>query len=577
LPRLFAAFTALALLGGCSGCKDKPGTPAVPKTGAPVTAPAPDAWLRGELPKEINEGTPVSGGTFTVRVTSEPAGLNRLHDQMAEGWMFKYTNGTVYETLAELDRDSHPRYELKPLLAESWEISPDHLTNTVHLRKGVKFHNGEVFSSRDVKAVLDAVMNPSNLTTTVRSYFLDLEKYETPDEHTVVLHWKKPYFLSFRNFATALPMMPASALKGDWNTLPINRSPIGTGPFKFESWEASKTITFARNDEYWGKKPYLDKFVVRIVKDHTVATQMWERGEFDLMTQVQPAVWRSVEAADPRNDWAVKGYNRIYFLENIYSWIAWNEERPMFKDRRVRTALAMLFPYEQVAKNVDMDLELPTTCPYYRESESCDATVARLAYDPRGAAKLLEEAGWKDTNGDGVLDREGVPFKATFLVNPHSVKMGKLVPLLQEEYRKVGIELDIEKAETAVYMERLRSHEFDVGSMLWSSQDPQQDQFQVFHSSQAAGGSNYVSYKSDEVDKLLEQIRTEFDAAARANLERRVHRLVYQDQVYNFMTNRPSLDAAKRRVHGLRPSLTWYDLRTVWLAPDASAPAEGQK
>ncbi|MHB8874145.1 MAG: ABC transporter substrate-binding protein, partial [Myxococcaceae bacterium] len=145
MVRSIVAAAVLALLGGCPGCKDKPGA-ATPKD--PVArASAPEGWLRGELPREVNEGTPVSGGTFTVRVYSEPSGLNRLHDQMAEGWMYKYTNGTLYETLAELDRDSHPRYELKPLLAESWELSPDHLTNTVHLRKGVRFHNGEPFSS----------------------------------------------------------------------------------------------------------------------------------------------------------------------------------------------------------------------------------------------------------------------------------------------------------------------------------------------------------------------------------------------------------------------------------------------
>ncbi len=568
-----AALAVVAALAAGGGCKDK--KPALAPAPEPQKALRPtEAWLRGELPREANEGVPVPGGTLTVRVQTEPTGLNRLHDQMIEGTMAKYTTGTVYETLAELDRSTHPRYELKPLLAESWDLSGDHLTHTVHLRHGVKFHDGEAFTSADVKAVLDVVMNPKNLTTSLRSYFLDLEKYEAPDPFTVVLHWKKPYFLSFRNFVTALPMMPASALKGDFNTLPINRAPIGTGPFKFVNWEANKAIVFARNDDYWGPKAFLDGLVVRIVKDHTVATQMWERGEFDLMTVIQPGVWRAIEAADPKNDWAIAGYNRIYFPENIYSWIGWNEERPMFKDRRVRTALAMLFPYEQVAKNIDMNLELPTTCPYYRESASCDPAVARLPYDPPAARRLLAEAGWKDSNGDGVLDKDGVPFKFVFLVNPHSVKMAKLVPLLQEEYRKAGVELDIEKAETAVYMERMRSHDFDVATLLWSSQDPQQDQFQVFHSSQAAGGSNYVSYKSEEVDRLLEQIRVEFEADARAQLERRVHRLVYQDQVYDFMTNRPSLDAVKKRVRGLSPSLAWYDLRKVWLAPEpAPVPA----
>jgi peptide/nickel transport system substrate-binding protein len=287
------------------------------------------------------------------------------------------------------------------------------------------------------------------------------------------------------------------------------------------------------------------------------------------MTQIQPAVWRSVETPDAKNGWAVKGYHRIAFAENIYSWLGWNEERPMFKDARVRRALAMLYPYEVVAKNVDMNLEPSTTCPYYRESGSCDPAVKRLPYDPGAAKKLLEEAGWKDTNKDGLLDKDGTPFRFTFLVNPHSVKMGKLIPLLQEEYHRVGIEMEIEKVETALYLDRLRTHQFDAASLLWVNQDPVQDNFQIFHSSQAAGGSNYVSYKNPEVDKLIEQARTEFDPAKRLELERAQHRLLYEDQVYNFLTNRPLLDAVKVRVHGLKPSLTWYDLRKVWIAPDA--------
>lgn len=564
---LGACFVALAL-GACSGCKEKRAG------GGAVAAPvAPELWLQGKLPPEVYEGTPVRGGVLVIRAYTEPPGLSRLHDQLVEGNMVKYTIGPVYEALAEIDRDT---YELKPLLAESWEESPDHLTHTIRLRRGVRFHNGEAFSANDLLAVIDAVMNPKNLTVGVRSFFTELERYEARDEYTVVLHWKKPYVLALRNFLTTLPMLPASALKGDFNTLPIHRAPIGTGPFKFVSWETGKAITFTRNEDYWGPQPYLDGYVMRIVKDHTVATQMWERGDFDVMTAIQPSVWKSVEAPDPKNAWAVEGYNRIRFEENNYSWIGWNEERPLFRDRDVRRALAMLFPRDRVFKEVDLGLEQPTTCPYYRRpSGSCDRTVQPIPYDPREAKELLEAAGWVDTNQDGVLDRDGVPFRFTFLANPHSVRLAKLLPILQEEYRRVGIEMDIEKVETAVYFDRLRRHDFDACSLVWASLDADMDIYQVFHSSQAQGGSNYVSYPGGGkgVDELLERIRVEFDPQKRIELERQVHRQLYDDQVYTFLTVRPLLDAAKKRVRGIKPSLGWYDLRKIWIAPDASPDA----
>jgi peptide/nickel transport system substrate-binding protein len=524
-------------------------------------------WLDGRMPAEALTGTPVRGGTLTLRVQIEPPGLNRMHDQLAEGTMTQYTNATCIETLAELDRDTHPRYDLKPRLATSWQESDDHLTLTVHLRKGVRFHNGESFTSHDVKAVLDAILDTKNATRSARSYFEDLDSVATPDDLTVVLKWKKAYFLAARNFLSGVPMYPASALKGDFDTLAINRAPIGTGPWKFEKWETGRSISFVRFDGYWGAQPSFDRIVVRFVKDETVAAQLWEQGEFDVMTRIQPAVWKAVEAATPANAWAFTGYHRVMTMQNSYAWLGWNEERPFFADVRVRRALGMLYPARLVERNIDMGLEPPTTCPYFREGGACDPSVAALPYDPKAAAALLDEAGWKDTNGDGVRDKGGVPLKFTFLASAYSVKMAKVLPLLQEEYRKVGIELDIEKVEAASYIKRLREHDFDACSLTWSSLDPNQDQFQIFHSSQAAkNGSNFVSYKSPEADALLEQIRGEFDPGKREALERALHRKLYEDQVYTFLSNRPALDAVKVDVHGLKPSLAWYDLTKAWRA-----------
>jgi peptide/nickel transport system substrate-binding protein len=563
-----AVLLCAATLSACPKKQDD--TPQHPK---PRLEGPSNEWMAGKLPSSALEGTPSRGGTLRIRINVEPAGFTRIHDQQAEGTMIRMIVGPVYEALAELNRETHPRYELKAMLAESWVESDDHLSLTVKLRRGVKFHNGAPFTSKDVKAVMDVVMNEKNLTTASRSYFTELDSYAAPDPFTFVLKWKKPYFLANRNFLTAIPMMPAGALEGDFDTLPIHRAPIGTGPFKLESWDSGRAVTLIRNEDYWGQKAWVDRIVYRLVKDETVAAQLWEKGEFDLMTRIQPAVWRALEGKDEKNAWAWRQYHRIDFAENLYGWIGWNEERPFFQDRRVRRALAMLFPWDKVTRNIDMDLEPPITCPYWIESDSCDPSVTRLPYDPAAAAKLLDEAGWKDSNGDGVRDQHGVPFKFTFLSNPHSVKLGKLLPLLQEEYRKVGIALEVEKVEAATYMKRLRTHDFEVGSLSWGNADPIKDLFQVFHSSQSEGGSNFVGYKNPEVDALLVDIRTTFDPKLRAEKERKVHRLLYEDQVYLFLTNRPALDAVSVNVRGLVPSLAWYDLRRAWFVhkPDAGA------
>ena len=513
---------------------------------------------------EVNQGTPLPGGTLTVRLYSEPLGLNRLHDEQKEGLMVRYTVGPIYETLFELDRDDHPRYRMRPLLAESYEESADRLTQTIQLRKGVRFHNGEPMTARDVKAVMDALMNPKNPTRTFSSSFTDLAGYEAPNDYTFVIRWKKPYYLGFRTFATALPIMPASALRGDFNTLAINRLPVGTGPFKFAAWEPGKVISLLRNEEYWGKRPYLERLDFRIVKDDSVATQMFERGDFDLMVAIQPSVWRALEKPEAKNAWAVDKYNRIYFVDFNYSWIGWNEERPFFSDWRVRVALGMLIPYDEVFHDIDLKLEIPTSCPFYFESPYCDPVVQRLAYNPAAAKKLLAEAGWRDTNGDGVRDKDGVPFKFTFVTRIYSVRLNKIAELLRDEFRKVGIQMEIERVDNATLKERRLKHQFDALAMNWSNQDVEEDLFELFHSSQIGGG-NSISYRNPETDRLIEEARAEFDFQKRVQLNRRIHRMLYHDQAYYFMSSRPTLDAVKKTVRGIKPSIAWYDFRKMWI------------
>jgi peptide/nickel transport system substrate-binding protein len=546
---LFVALLAAALAPGCKKGPD------APKAGG-AAAPPPAQWLSGELPAEVGQGTPVRGGTLTVRLASEPAMLNRLHDAGQDGWMVRAFFGSVFETLLTLDRDAQPAGRLKPLLAERYEISPDGLTSTFHLRPGVKFHDGSAFDSQDVRAVIEAVQNPSHPTVAMRAHVENLASVETPDPLTVVLRWKKPDHPGLRNFAVGFPMVPSEALQGDFDALAINRAPVGTGPFRFESWETGRAITLARNADYWGRPAWLDRVVFRIVKDEAVATQMLQRGELDLMTGVSPTVWRALERPSPDNAWAVSGFNRIRFPENAYDWIGWNEERPFLEDARVRRALGQLIPWDLIRTGIYLDLQPITTCPYYLYGPSCDPAVQPLRHDPGAAKALLAQAGWK------------APPHFTFLVFAHSVNQGKLAQLLQEEFRKAGIELEIERAEWAVFLERLRKHDFDMVALAWSNLDVEDDLTAAFHSSQREGGKNYVSYVNAGVDALLDQSRRTFDDEARAALHRSIHRILFDDQVYAFLGARSSLDLVKKRVHGIRPAINWYDLSSIWVQPE---------
>lgn len=525
------------------------------KPGSTVDAgPSPD-WLAGKIVPV--PGTPKAGGTLTVRLPIEPNGLTRLHDRFNEGTMTRITVGPLYETLARV-RDG----QLTPLLAKSWKESDDHLTLTITLRDGVQFHDGSPFSSADVKATLDAVLDPKKPTAGFRAQLETLDSIGAPDASTVVVKWKRPWFLATWTLLGALPVLPAGALQGDFDTLPLHRAPVGTGPFRFVKWDAGGSLTYARHDAYWGKRAHLDQVVFRFVKDDLAAQAAWEKGEFDLMTRISAGAWRASES----NGKLFALYQRVFFPENSYVWLGFNQRKAPFDDSKVRRALGLLFPMELVEKTVDLGLEPRTTCPYFPESKSCDPAVKPLDFDPPAAKRLLAEAGWSDSDADGVLDKAGTKLSVAFLAAAQSPKMTKLLPLYLDTLKAAGVDARIETVDVSGYMSRVRAHDFDAMALSWASADSVQDNFQLFHSSQAAEGSNYVGYSNPRVDELLVQIRGEFDVTKRNALEREVHRLVYEDQAYLFLGRRPALDAFKRKVRGLQPSLGWYDLSAVWIA-----------
>ncbi len=535
--RLFVFLTLVALCG----CRSKS-----PGDAGPAAS---REWLEGKLPQEA--GAPQDGGALVVRVMNEPSCLNLLDDACRDGWANRMMKGLVLETLLEVGADG----ALRPALAAAWADSEAHRVTTFTLREGATFSDGTRLTSRDVIATFDALMDVKRTTGALRGSFSGLGAWRAVDEKTVELTWETPSPFALRAIAT-LPVLSAAQLGGDWTEL--LKKPIGSGPFVIATWERGQSLSLQRRD---GGNARVERIVFRFVKDHTAAAAMFERGEFDLMTAITPQLWRSLESSA----WAQRGWNRIKSVDNSYSYIAWNEARPDFADVRVRRALAHLYDAKLISRIVDLDLEVPTVCPYLQGSESCDPAVKPLAFSPDAARALLADAGFVDSDGDGVVERDGNPLRFRFLLPGTQVRLGKLVPMLQEQLKPVGIELEIEKVETSTLSARVARRDFDAVSRLWTEFDTEQDLFPMFHSSQIDGGSNWVGYASPEVDRLIEQVRSEFDLPKRRALERQLHARLYADQPYLFMTSRQSLDAAKTRVHGLAPSVTWYDLRVVWV------------
>jgi len=527
----------LVVLGAC--CKSQPRADA----GTGPAAGPDEAWLAGTLPADA--ATPHRGGTVTVRLALEPVGLTRLHDRMAEGTMTRITVGPLYETFRQV--------------AEKVDEPSDRLSVTVTVRAGRTFHDGSPITAADLKAVLDVILDAQKPTSTLRGSLDTIDTVTVVDPRTLKVTFKRPYFLAMHTLLDGVPVMPAAALAGpDFDTLPIHRAPIGSGPFKFEKWEAGVSLSYVRADD----RALVDRVVFRFIKDDLAAMTAFEKGELDVMTRVTPATWRALE----QQPWAWRDARRVLSRENAYSWLGFNQRQPRF-DRAVRRALAMLFPADLIEKNVDLGLEPRTTCPWFDGSKGCDPTVTPIAFDVAGAKRLLAEDGWKDGDGDGVLEREGQTLSFAFLIPAQSTKLNKLVPLYVDSLKQAGIAARIETVDVSAYMSRVRAHDFDAIGLSWLSADDAQDNFQNFHSSQIETGNNFVGYANPEVDQVLTDIRAERDESRRHELERRAHRILYDDQVYLFLGRRPGLDLLRRRVHARPPVFGAWDLATLWVDP----------
>lgn len=536
------------LLWGCgeSGTAPKPAEP------LPVASQFGQEPIN---PEPVNEGKPVDGDYVVWRVSAEPAHLNPITS--TDG----YANDILENIIEPLTRRDFVTFELKPILAESWEVSDDHLTYTFRLRKDVKFSDGVPLTAHDVKFTYDKIKDPAVDAASLRNYYNDVVSCELTDDYTVVFKCSQPYFKHIDFLA--LEVLPKHIYgEGDFNKHPNNRAPVGSGPYVFERWDTGSQVVLARNENYWGEKPKLKKIVYKFITDNNAALQVLERQDLDLMAMT-PEQWVT-RASKP--DFQAKFNLRSYYPPR-YSYIVWNERRPQFADKCVRRAMTLLLDRPLILETIFHGLGRPAQGVFFDESEN-NLDLKPLPFDPQQAKQLLDEAGWIDTDNDGIRDKDGVPFKFEMQVGSGIREYEQLATVYQEELKRAGIEMAIRPLEWATFSDRLHTRNFDAAPLSWGTPDViNSDPYQIWHSSQIDKGSNYGKFISEEADKIIEAGRLEFDREKRIRMYHRFQEIVYDEQPYTLLFNHQFLVAIDKRFRNVRvykrgvvPSEWWVPL-----------------
>ncbi len=431
-------------------------------------------------------------------------------------------------------------------LAERWEVSPDGKTMTFHLREGVRWQDGKPLTAHDVIFTYRLMIDPKTPTAYAESY-KQVRGAEVLDPLTIRFTYDKPYCPAMESWAS-LAILPRHLLDGkDVTKSPLTRKPMGTGPYRLDRWITQNQLVLSSNHDYFMGRPWIDRTVTRVIPD--TATQFLElkSGGIDQMG-LTPTQW----ARQTVSKEFLAAFNKFKYPVNAFTYLGFNLKDPRFADRRVRQAISYAIDRDEIVKGVLLGLGEPGVGPYVPSTKWFNRNLKPYPHDPGKAKALLAEAGWKDTNGDGILDRDGKPFKFEIITNNGNAERLKTCVIIQQRLKDVGIDVAIRPIEWAAFIsDFIDKKRFEATVLGWSiGLDP--DQYDIWHSSKTKPKElNFISYRNADVDALLEEGRRRCGEAERKKIYDRLQEVMWEDQPLVFLYVPYALVTVHKRFHGI--------------------------
>lgn len=521
----------------------------------------------GGAPTDEPVGGPSHDNVVRILLSADPASLSMLGkvDGNAER-----VNILLTDSLVQYDA----ALQLQPRVAESWEVSDDRKTVTFHLRDGVRWHDGTAVTADDVVFTIEKVREPAIENKTYGPLFRDVESIEAIDQSTVRVRYTvtSPDFLE----SWRVPLLPRhlAGVEEDLLTSEFSRHPVGCGPFRFASYRHGQEIVLEANDDYWDGRPSIDRLVFKIYPDQRTAYQALFLGDLDLM-KVSPELWNEARQSD-----AGERLSAIVYSTLAVWPVVWNQDgsNPFFTDVRVRKALASALDRDEFADKVAHGLARPGITTYHPDSVWADAALEPRSFDRAEAERLLDEAGWRDTDGDGIRDKEGQDFRFTLLIPNSSMQLTQQIAVWQQDaWERIGIQAEIERMEWQAFRERRNAGDFEAVSFLLRF-SPNPDQFELYHSSATETGFNFYGLNDAEIDRLVELGRATFDESERMAIYGQLQKALYEREPITCTFNFASPVLYDHRLSGVRASplgvLLTTDGPPRWRWTDDAAPED---
>lgn len=579
--------------------------------------PLPGVWI-GVYPKEKILGAPTTG----YHTWSDDQGFAKLGNYPTGAYLVKVGAEVYGKTTKQGDgslvvipaTDENPLHsELQSTPNSTLTLKPDEWIDrheqtyfTYYLRPDVKWSDGAAFTTKDIEFAYALLNNPFVDGDHIRVYYSDLVDCAALSPQVVRMRYRQQYFKAFESTAEISHFAPpwhvyAKRFQSQGKELTLerltpdeesaqkkisargqefgqffnldqeyNRAPLGTGPYAVAKWENGDRLELNRNPNYWlpERAGYLDKIVYKFIIDASGWLPALQTGIVDFVPRLNQEQYFEVLNGPP--EWFAKDFVKADWFTPVFNYVGWNELKPVFQDRRVRIALGMLFDKQRFLETKMHNAAMIVSGSAYYFGPGYDHNVAPLDYSPETARELLTEAGWIDSDNDGLLDKDGKPFTIKTLYPKGNPLVDDLLALMKNDLKSVGIEMDIRPMEWASFYELVQQRDFDVITLSWAM-PVESDPYQIWHGSGAGKnnrGSNHVSFNNSQANELIETLRLTLDPKKRQQIALAFHRLVDAEQPYQFLYCPKNLGAYHQRFRGVK----WYRIRpgydlTEWYVP----------
>lgn len=443
---------------------------------------------------------------------------------------------------------------------DSWQTSEDKLMDKFVLRDDLAWSDGEPVTAHDFVFSFQTIMNPRVTIPAVRSGTDKLRWVEAYDDHTLVIFHKQALASNDENLV--FPIVPEHIYKDSVDDDPTMETsqyhlkflnkPVTCGPYEYKSRSRGQNIILTRRDDYWQKdgneirpRPYFKEIRCEVIIDPNTALLSLKAGDID-DCRLSAEQWLTQTDSQDFYDKNTK----VRGMEWTEFHIVWNVKRPYFQDPKVRQAIALAFDHQEMLSSIFYDLAPAGLGPFHPTGWMASDKPEAYQRDLDAAEDLLDEAGWDDSDGDGVRDKEIngrlVPFRFTLLssTTPNSIKV---CTLLKSNLDQIGIQVDVKPTEFTVLQDKSLKHQFDATIAGWGTGTDPSTLDNIF---KTGGGRNYGQYSNPRVDELFELAQAEFDRQKRAEYYAEIHDILWNEQAYMWLFYRPTLFGLNQSIRG---------------------------